>query len=578
MEASKESAHASVDSFIHARKAKFTMNLSPVTQLLAFLDWYINLADSPGKQYRLIEDFFEKSTTYWDYIIRSCLLNNNGEPEKPIAHDPRFRDESWQKAPYSCIYQAFLLCEQWWQDATIGIPGVSRHNQNVVSFMARQIMDIISPANFIATNPILTKVTEEEGGQNLIRGWQNMIEDWRRQRNNELPVGTENFRPGEKVAMTPGKVVFRNHLIELIQYAPTTKKVYEEPILIVPAWIMKYYILDLSPNNSLVKYLVDKGHTVFIISWRNPKEEDRNLSMADYHFDGVMKAIKVISTIIPDKQIHTAGYCLGGTMLTIVAATMARDGDDRLKSMTLLAAQTDFTEVGELGLFIDENQVNFLADIMFDRGYLDTKEMAGAFQLLRANDLLWSRIIQDYLLGCRRPLNDLMAWNADATRMPYRMHSKYLRRLFLDNDLFEGRYRVNDRNIVISDIRIPVFLVGTVQDHVAPWRSVYKFHLTSDAPTITFVLTSGGHNAGIVSEPQNTRRTYQMRTHREGEKYLDPDRWLEEAPQFKGSWWLTWEEWLAAQSAGQTAPPSMGAPDKGLKVRGDAPGTYVSQL
>jgi len=257
---------------------------------------------------------------------------------------------------------------------------------------------------------------------------------------------------------------------------------------------------------------------------------------------------------------------------------MARDGDERLKSMTLLAAQTDFTEVGELGLFIDENQVNFLADIMFDRGYLDTKEMAGAFQLLRANDLLWGRLIQDYMLGCRRPLNDLMAWNADATRMPYRMHSKYLRRLFLNNDFFEGRYHVSGRNIVISDIRIPVFLVGTVQDHVAPWRSVYKFNLTSDAPSVTFVLTSGGHNAGIVSEPENSRRTYQMCTHREGEKYIDPDSWLEDAPKFKGSWWLPWEEWLTANSSGQTAPPEMGAPDKGLKIRGDAPGTYVLQL
>ena len=577
MEATKESAHASVDSFIHARKAKFTMNLSPVTQLLAFLDWFINLADSPGKQYRIVEDFWDKTANYWDYACRSCLLGN-GEKEKPIVHDSRFRDESWQSPPYNLIHQAFLLAEQWCQNATTGIPGVSHHHQNVVSFMARQIMDVLSPANFLWTNPVLTRVTEEQGGQNLIRGWENMLEDWRRQRNNELPAGTENFRPGEKVAVTPGKVVFRNHLIELIQYAPTTKKVYEEPVLIVPAWIMKYYILDLSPHNSLVKFLVDKGHTVFIISWLNPTEKDRNLSMADYHFDGVMAAINAIAKIVPDRQINTAGYCLGGTMLAIVAATMARDGDERLKSMTLLAAQTDFTEAGELSLFIDENQVNFLADIMFDRGYLDTKEMAGAFQLLRANDLLYSRIIQDYLLGARRPLNDLMSWNADATRMPYRMHSKYLRRLFLDNDLFEGRYLVNGRNIVISDIRVPVFLVGTVQDHVAPWRSVYKFHLTSDAPTVTFVLTSGGHNAGIVSEPENTRRTYQMLTHHEGDKYIDPDRWLEEAPKFKGSWWLPWQEWLAANSSGMTVPPGMGAPDKGLKILGDAPGTYVRQI
>ena len=577
METGMFAAHSSVDSFIHARQARFTMNLSPVTQLLAFLDWFLNLADSPGTQYRILADYVEKNKSYWDYVCRT-MINNDGEPEKPIAVDSRFKAEAWHQWPYNLINQAFLLSEQWWHNATTGIPGVSCHNQNVVSTMARQFMDICSPANSLMTNPVLMKITEEQGGQNLIRGWKNMLDDWRRQQNKELPVGTEHFKPGEKVAITPGKVVFRNHLIELIQYTPTTKKVCAEPLLIVPAWIMKYYILDLSPHNSLVKYLVDKGHTVFMISWKNPTEEDRNLGMGDYQFDGVMAAINTISKILPGQKIHTAGYCLGGTMLAIVAATMARDGDDRLESMTLLAAQTDFTEAGELTLFIDENQVNYLTDIMFDRGYLDTKEMAGAFQLLRANDLLWSRIIQDYLMGERRPLNDLMAWNADATRMPHRMHSQYLRRLFLDNDLFQGRYKVNERNIVISDIRVPVFIVGTVQDHVAPWRSVYKFHLTSDSPSVTFVLTSGGHNAGIISEPQNTKRTYQMSTHREGDKYIDPDRWLEETPTFKGSWWLPWEEWLTAQSAGQTAPPEMGAPDKGLKLKGDAPGTYVLQI
>lgn len=577
MEALKDSSHAGVDSFIHARQAKFTMNLSPVTQFLAFLDWWINLADSPGTQFRIAEDMIEKSANFWDYALRT-LLKTGEKPEKPLIADRRFEAEAWQQQPFVFMHQSFLLAEQWWQNATHEIPGVSRHHQNVVSFMARQFMDLFSPANSLWTNPLLIQATREEGGQNLIRGFENMMEDWRRLRNKELPAGAENFRPGEKVAVTPGKVVFRNRLFELIQYAPTTKKVYAEPVLIVPAWIMKYYILDLSPHNSLVKHLVESGHTVFIVSWRNPTAEDRNLSMADYHFDGVLAAINAISKILPEKKIHTVGYCLGGTMLAIVAATMARDGDERLKSMTLLAAQTDFTEAGELMLFIDENQVNYLTDIMYDRGYLDTKEMAGAFQLLRAHDLFWSRVIQDYILGARRPLNDLMSWNADATRMPFRMHSKYLRRLFLDNDLFEGRYRVDGRSIVLSDIHVPVFLVGTVMDHVAPWRSVYKFQLVSDAPTVTFLLTSGGHNAGIVSEPLNSRRTYQMLTRREGDKHMDPDQWIEEAPRFGGSWWIPWQKWLAENSSGQTVPPEMGAPKKGLRILGDAPGTYVHQI
>ena len=577
MQATNDSSYASVDSFIHARQAKFTLNLSPVTILLAWGDWSLNLACSPGTQCRMLEDFVKKTAGYWASVFRTSL-SKDVKPENPIAVDERFQADAWQQPPYLFTYQAFLLHEQWWQNATMGVPGVSRHHQNVVSFMAKHLLDLISPANFIGTNPVVNKVTQEQGGQNLLRGWANLMEDLQRRRNHELAVGTENFRPGEKIAVTPGKVVFRNHLFELIQYSPTTKKVYEEPVLIVPAWIMKYYILDLSPHNSLVKYLVDSGHTVFIISWRNPTAEDRNLSMADYHFDGVLAAINAVSTIVPDRKIHTAGYCLGGTMLAIVAATMGRDGDDRIKSLSLLAAQTDFTEAGELTLFIDENQVNYLTDIMFDKGYLDTKDMAAAFQLLRARDLFWSPLIQNYLLGCRTPMNDLMAWNADATRMPYRMHSKYLRRLFLDNDLFEGRYKVDGRNIAIHDIHVPAFLVGTVKDHVAPWRSVYKFHLMSGAPTVTFLLTSGGHNAGIVSEPLNSRRTYQMLTRRSEDPYLDPDQWLEEAPRFAGSWWLPWQKWLADHSSGQGEPPAMGAPEKGLRMWGDAPGTYVHQL
>jgi polyhydroxyalkanoate synthase subunit PhaC len=322
MDTCKNTTHAGVDSFIHARQARFTMNLSPVTQLLAFLDWLLNLADSPGTQYRILEDFQKKSMGYWDYVFRNMV---NEVPEKPLTVDARFMADDWQQWPYNLIHQSFLLSEQWWQNATTGIPGVSCHNQNVVSTMARQLLDICSPANILLTNPVLMKITNEQGGQNLVRGWKNMLDDWRRQQRKELPAGTENFRPGEKVAITPGKVVFRNHLIELIQYAPTTETVGAEPLLIVPAWIMKYYILDLSPHNSLVKYLVDKGHTVFMISWKNPTAEDRNLGMGDYQFDGVMAAINAVAKILPVQKIHTAGYCLGGTMLAIVAATMARD-------------------------------------------------------------------------------------------------------------------------------------------------------------------------------------------------------------------------------------------------------------
>ncbi len=369
--------------------------------------------------------------------------------------------------------------------------------------------------------------------------------------------------------------MFRNELIELLQYAPTTKKVHPEPILIVPAWIMKYYILDLSPSNSLVRYLVDSGFTVFMISWRNPSAEQRDLDMEDYRQLGIYAALKAINAICPDRSVHACGYCLGGTMLSIAAATMARDGDKRLKSVSLFAAETDFTEAGELSLFISDSQVAYLEDMMWEQGYLDTRQMAGAFQLLRSNDLIWSQGIKQYLMGERLPMTDLMAWNADATRMPYRMHSQYLKRLFVDNELAEGHYRVEGRPIALSDIRQPMFVVGTISDHVAPWHSVYKIHILTDT-ALTFVLTSGGHNAGIVSEPRHLGRHFQIATRPQDGPFVDPDSWRASAAEHQGSWWTAWVDWLRIHSSPSDAPP----PEMGNRVAGypplaNAPGQYV---
>lgn len=387
-------------------------------------------------------------------------------------------------------------------------------------------------------------------------------------------AGTERFAVGRDVAITPGKVVMRNRLIELIQYAPATSKVQAEPILIVPAWIMKYYILDLSPQNSLIRYLVEQGHTVFCISWKNPDEADRGLDMDDYLKLGVFAALDAVNAIAPGRRVHAAGYCLGGTLLAIAAAAMARDGDARLASMTLFAAQTDFCEPGELGLFIDEAQVSLLEAQMEQTGYLRASQMAGAFQMLRSYDLLWSRLVGEYLLGDRAPLNDLMAWNADATRMPARMHSQYLRHLFLNDDLSEGRYPVNGKPVALNDIDLPIFVVGTLTDHVAPWRSVYKLHHLTEAE-LTFVLTSGGHNAGIVSPPANSHRRFQMQTRHIGETSAAPDDWLASAPTTDGSWWPAWHAWLIAHASSSTAvkPPKIGIP--GSQPLADAPGTYV---
>ena len=365
-------------------------------------------------------------------------------------------------------------------------------------------------------------------------------------------------------------------MIELIQYKPTTDRVYPEPVLFVPAWIMKYYVLDLSPHNSLVKYLVEQGHTVFMISWRNPTSEDRDVGMEDYRKLGIMAALDVIGAIVPNTKIHAAGYCLGGTLLSIAGATMAREGNDRLATMTTLATQVDFSEAGELMLFIRESEVSYLENMMWDQGFLDGYQMAGAFQLLRSNDLVWSRLVKEYLLGERREMNDLMAWNADLTRMPYRMHSEYLRSIFLGNDLRSGRYIVDGRPINLADLRAPIFAVGTLKDHVAPWRSVHKitFHPATD---VTFLLTSGGHNAGIVSEIGHPRRTYQVATKKAGENYVDPDTWQANTPYQDGSWWPEWQNWLVEHSTKLVDPPSMGPPGKDYEPLCDAPGTYVHQ-
>lgn len=568
---------AVLDRAIHANIARFTLGLSPRAMMSAYFDWIGGILFSPGKQAQLAHKAQRKWTRYLSHV-QNCLLDPRGGADtcciEPLPQDRRFRDPAWQRPPFNMMYQAFLLTQQWWHNATTDVSGMTRQNERAVEFAARQILDVFSPSNFLFTNPAVLDATLRQGGQNLANGWRLLTEDIQAQIAGRGPVGSEAFRAGQQVAVTPGKVVYRNQLIELLQYAPTTEHVRKEPILIVPAWIMKYYILDLSPANSLVKYLVDQGHTVFMISWKNPGPDDRDFDMDDYRRLGAMAALDAISSIVPGSRVHAAGYCLGGTLLAIAAAAMAQQGDERLQSLTFLAAQVDFDEAGELMLFINEKQIAFLEDLMWEQGFLDTKQMAGAFQLLRSNDLIWSRMVHDYLMGERRPMTDLMAWNADGTRLPYRMHSEYLTRLFLNNDLAEGRYSVDGRRISLADIRLPMFVLGTQTDHVAPWRSVYKLHLFTDAE-MTFLLTSGGHNAGIVSEPGHPGRSYRGTTRRPGDHYIDPERWLEQTPAMQGSWWPEWLDWLDARSSDKVAPPPMGSPDGVHAPRGDAPGTYV---
>ena len=559
------------DRFFNAGIANYTLGMDPRVFPMVTLDWLVKLSWSPGTHARLTEKAWRKALRFALYAGQSLADPEAPPAIEPLPQDHRFDDPAWRQWPYNLISQSFLLTQQWWANATTGVPALSEQRKDIMNFVTRPLLDIVSPSNFPLTNPEVRNATVRELGANLLRGGANWWEDFKGVVSGRQAAGTDRFRPGSQVAVTPGQVVYRNRLIELIRYAPSTQRVHAEPVLFVPAWIMKYYILDLSPHNSLVRFLVEQGHTVYMISWRNPTGKDRDLRMDDYRRQGVLAALDAIGEVQPDRQVHAVGYCLGGTLLAIAAAAMGRDGDRRLASITLLAAQTDFSEAGELMLFITEEQVSFLESMMWDRGVLDSQQMAGAFQLLRSNDLIWSRMVREYLLGERRLPNDLMAWNADQTRLPYRMHSEYLRRLLLDNDLATGRYEVEGRPIAISDIRAPICAVATETDHVAPWRSVYKIHLLANAGEVTFLLTNGGHNAGIISEPGHPRRRYRISTHGAGDSYTGPRTWLEQAAKREGSWWPAWQKWLADHSSGRVAPPAGGA------YLEDAPGSYVHQ-
>jgi polyhydroxyalkanoate synthase len=560
---------ATVDRSLNAGLARLTGGLSPVGLAEAWFDWALHLATAPGKQLALVDKALRKSLRLADFAMRSA-----DEPDaelclEPLPQDKRFSDPAWRRPPYSLYFQAFQLHQQWWHNATNGVAGVSQHHQDMIAFAARQLLDMASPSNFVATNPVVLKRTMDSGGDNLRAGIGNLYEDWSRIVAGKPPVGTERFVVGRDVAVTPGEVIYRNELIELIQYAPTTPAVVAEPLLIIPAWIMKYYVLDLSAANSLVRHLVGAGFTVFMVSWKNPDAADAGRGIADYLRLGLGAAMEAIGVVAPGERVHAAGYCLGGTLLAIGAAAMARDGNDRLASLTLIASQVDFTEAGELTLFIDEAQVRFLEDVMSVEGVLEARQMAGAFQMLRSNDLIWSRVVRDYLLGERTPMTDIMAWNADATRMPARMHAEYLRSLFLQNDLSEGRFLVEGRPVALGDVRAPIFALGTERDHVAPWRSVYKIHLLTDTD-VTFALVSGGHNRGVVSAPgQDSGASTQIATATRDDRYRNQEDWRASAERSDGSWWPHWTSWLQGRSSSSVESR---APKLGLAP---APGIYV---
>lgn len=567
-----ELPHRNFDRAANGVIARLSGGVSPHAFFEAWGDWLQHMARSPGRQLELVEHAQQNALK----LVAMLASQHTEPPFAPKPYDHRFSHPDWKKPPFRLWQQGFLAMQDWWDHATEPMRGLRREDAERTRFLARQMLDLVSPSNSPLLNPEIITETRKTGGRNLTDGMAHFSRDMVKTITRQRDPAPEGYQIGKDIACTPGQVVFRNDLFELIQYAPQTEQVQAQPILIVPAWIMKYYILDLSPHNSMVRHLVSQGFTVFMISWCNPTAEQAELSLEDYRKRGVMAALDAVGAIVPDTPVHAVGYCLGGTMLAIAAATMARDGDARLGSVTLMAAQVDFVEAGELLMFLDESQIAFLEDLMWEQGYLDRPQMARAFAAIRSEDLIYARNVQRYFLGRDDLPSDIGVWNADTTRMPARMHSQYLRALFLENRLTAGRFAVEGRVIALKDIRVPLFVVGTETDHIAPWRSVYKTQLFTDCD-LSFVLTKGGHNGGILSEPGHKGRHYRISHRPAGALYQGPDAWLaQHAPQ-PGSWWPEWVAWLAAKDGKTVPPPATGAPEQGYAPIIAAPGSYVFQ-
>jgi polyhydroxyalkanoate synthase len=557
-----------------AQLATVTGGMAPNDYLQAWWSWYLNLSKEPEKQLNLVQSAFEKTMDTWQFALQAAT----GKPTSSAHQDRGFSDPAWQVWPFNLYAKSYSNWAAWMQEALTAGGHGPVSDQNRLRFLTEQFLAAASPANFLHTNPELLNKTVAESGQNLLRGMQHWLEDAQSALTGRRSGGSQQFKVGQDVAVTPGKVVFRNRLIEVLQYSPRTEKVHAEPVLITPAWIMKYYILDLSPRNSLVRYLVENGHTVFMISWKNPTAVDRDLGMDDYVQLGFKDALQVVNEIVPGRKVHAVGYCIGGTLLSIGAALLGGQHDERLASITLLAALTDFAEPGELSVFISPSQLAMLEAVMSKAGVLDSSRMAAAFTMLRSRDLLWTPAVDNYIRGERSKPNDLMAWNADGTRMPWRMHSEYLDRLYLKNELAGGQFTIGGEAVDFKDIRVPMFVVGTETDHVAPWKAVYKVRQLTRSSDYTFLLTSGGHNAGIVSGPVHPKRRYRVLSWPNTTDTRTPEDWVTAAPLSHGSWWPEWQRWLAGHSAPQQQPPPrLGRPDSGELALEEAPGRYVHE-
>ena len=539
----------------------------------AFMEMTAKLMENPAK-------LAEAQATLWkDYMklwqsTANRMLGEKAEPVvMPSPGDRRFKDDAWSENEiFDFIKQSYLLSANWLQDIVHDVEGLDDKTAKKVDFYMRQYVNALSPSNFAATNPEVLQATVESGGENLVDGLKNLLGDLERGKGKLNISMTDNtaFEVGRNIATTPGKVVYRNDLVEMIQYTPSTTKVLKTPLLIVTPWINKFYILDLRPENSLIKWAVDQGHTVFVTSWVNPDAKLALKSFEDYMFEGILELLDAIEQATGEKQVNAIGYCIGGTLLAATLAYMAAKKDTRIKSATFLTSMVDFTNPGELGIFVDQEQLADLEQKMSKRGYLEGSEMANTFNMMRDNDLIWSFVINNYLLGKEPFPFDLLYWNSDSTRMPAAVHSYYLRNMYLDNKLATpGGITLAGVPIDLGKIKVPVYLLSSREDHIAPWKSTYAATGLYSG-SIRFVLAASGHIAGVVNPP--AKKKYCFWTN---DKLLkDPEDWLAKADCHEGSWWPDWDKWIKKQAGKKNTPAR--TPGKGkLKALEDAPGSYV---
>jgi polyhydroxyalkanoate synthase len=571
-----EQSQRLVAEFVQRNQFQNSPGVDPMAMGRAFMEMTARLMSDPAKlveaQFSLWQDYMN----LWQSTAKR-MMGQEAEPViAPAKDDRRFKDAAWQdNQVFDFVKQSYLLTARWLQSTVQSVEGLDEKTARKIDFYTRQFVDAMAPSNFVLTNPEVLRATMESRGENLLKGLQNLLDDLERGKG-QLKIkmtDLEAFEVGRNIAVTPGKVIYQNDLIQLIQYTPTTKEVAKRPLLIIPPWINKYYILDLKPANSFVKWAVDQGHTVFVISWVNPDERLAAKTFSDYLLEGPIAALDAVEQATGERTANVVGYCLGGTLLACLLACLAtKGGADRIASATFLTTLVDFKEAGELTVFIDEEQLAALEEKMNERGYLEGAEMANTFNMLRANDLIWSFVINNYLLGKEPFPFDLLYWNADSTRMPAAMHSFYLRNMYQENLLSKpGGIELNGVPIDLTKVRTPSFILSTREDHIAPWKATYVATQLYKGP-VRFVLAASGHIAGVVNPPAAGKYNHWTNT---GMKKFpkSPDEWLAKAEMRPGSWWPEWQEWIAEYTDDKVPAREPGSGK--LKAIEDAPGSYV---